>query len=474
MAQLGWLLKVLAGSHAGAELQLNEAEYLLGGDEQCDLVFSGEALAGRHLQIQLSDDAVHIKRLAMDHALSLDGKQLEEAEVTLHAFQVLGIGSLRFALAPVGAEWPSADELLAQEAVAADHQSQQAAADNNDGEDVLVAAEQSAAVDEQLAPVGHPATGFRRHWLRVTMASVLLAGSGFLLYSNWSLLQSFFSQKENLNVEVKIVNPIQEIKKIITQLDMDLHVRINPDGRLRVYGYVKDDEEKNLFLERIQTVNSGRIDNEIKTFAAIKRAVRRVLSSYLAVQDQVDVVPGESLDRVVFLGYVVDENRWRQALDVIRKDITDIRSIDNRVETLGKRLQALQDMLLAHGFKQTLFPKVMDGRIILEGHIPNSRLSDWDKLNSQFDKRYNGMPQLVLAAEIAEDDTDWLSSFQVDAVVLGKIPYFVLRGQKYIIGSRLDNGYTVERIDQNSIRFQSGERHYTFYFGEGADDNKDR
>ena len=52
MAESGWLLKVLAGPHAGTELELNESEYLLGGDEECDLAFGGQGAAARSAQIQ--------------------------------------------------------------------------------------------------------------------------------------------------------------------------------------------------------------------------------------------------------------------------------------------------------------------------------------------------------------------------------------------------------------------------------------
>ena len=103
MAQTPWLLKVLAGSHAGVELELSEPEYLLGSDEQCDLVFHDRGFAPRHLQIRLDDDGVRVQRLDTEQPVSIDGRPLEAAEVVLQPFQTLSIGALRFAMAPVGA-----------------------------------------------------------------------------------------------------------------------------------------------------------------------------------------------------------------------------------------------------------------------------------------------------------------------------------------------------------------------------------
>lgn len=469
MAQTSWLLKVLAGSHAGAELVLSEAEYSLGSDEQCDLVFSGKGLAARHLQIQLKDEEVHVKRLETESSVTVDGKETKADEIVLHAFQVLAVGGLRFALGPVGEAWPELDEKPAAES-----EPQKAPQTESEAHTETEAkADQAPASDDPSQGPDRPAirAGLKRHWLRLVVVIALLMVSGSVLYKHGSSWMPFFGHDEPELTEA--VNPVEELKKIITQLNFDLQVGINSDGGLRVFGYVESDKERRLFLDRAMELNDGRIAFDIKTFASIKRATERVLSSYITAQDQIEVTPGSKLDQVVLSGYVVDEGRWRQAMRAIRKDVSDINAIDNQVETLDKRMQSLQAMLSDYGFEHILFPKAADGRIILEGHLPNDRLPDWERLNGQFDELYHGMPRLVLSAQV-EDGGDWLSHFQVDAVSFGRVPYFTLKGQKYIVGSRLENGYVVRRINENSIQFQSGDHHYTFYFGDAKDDNKNQ
>lgn len=469
MAQTIWLLKVLAGSHAGAELELSEAEYLLGSDEHCDLVFSGKDLAARHLQIQLRDEEVCIKRLEMESSVSVDGKEVKTDELVLHAFQVLAIGSLRFALAPVGEAWPELDK---KPVVDSDPQKAPQPEDESITEDEAKP-DQSPEPDD---PPHHPnrpmaRAGLSRHWLRLAVVAALLTVSGSVLHKHWSSWMPFFKHNELENTEV--ANPVEELKKIITRMNFDLQVGINPDGGLRVFGYVENDKERKFFLDQVKELNDGRIAVEIKTFASIKRATRRVLSSFVTAQDQIEITAGNKLDQVILSGYVVDEDRWRQAISAIRNDVPDIEAIDNQVETLDKRMQFLRAMLSDYNFEQILFPKAADGRIILEGHMPGDRLSDWENLNSRFDELYHGMPKLVLSAQLG-DDGDWLSYFQVDAVSFGRVPYFTLKGQKYIVGSRLENGYVVRRINKNSIQFQSGDHHYTFYFGDAKDENQNQ
>ncbi|KRQ93571.1 hypothetical protein CQ12_38920 [Bradyrhizobium jicamae] len=89
------------------------------------------------------------------------------------------------------------------------------------------------------------------------------------------------------------------------------------------------------------------------------------------------------------------------------------------------------------------------GVVTAEGNVTPPLVAKWQELQQWFDHQTNGTPALVNAVTVKEEKTP--SSIAVQAVWRGSEPYLLIGGQKYFVGALLNNGWTIDRIEDERV-----------------------
>ncbi|MGV7213421.1 SctD/MshK family protein [Bradyrhizobium sp. UFLA05-112] len=89
------------------------------------------------------------------------------------------------------------------------------------------------------------------------------------------------------------------------------------------------------------------------------------------------------------------------------------------------------------------------GVVTADGTVTPASLPKWQELQQRFDDHGNGAYVLINTVAVKQEKAP--SSIAVEAVWRGSDPYLVIAGQKYFVGALLNNGWTVNGIEEGRV-----------------------
>ncbi|WP_040637791.1 MULTISPECIES: SctD/MshK family protein [Microvirga] len=89
------------------------------------------------------------------------------------------------------------------------------------------------------------------------------------------------------------------------------------------------------------------------------------------------------------------------------------------------------------------------GVVTAEGTVTSASATSWQQVQQWFDQRTEGALTLVNRVITKEEKSP--SAIAIEAVWRGPSPYVVVKGEKYFIGALLDDGWTVDRIEDRRV-----------------------
>ncbi|NEI67751.1 SctD/MshK family protein [Rhizobium leguminosarum] len=90
-----------------------------------------------------------------------------------------------------------------------------------------------------------------------------------------------------------------------------------------------------------------------------------------------------------------------------------------------------------------------NGIVTANGTVRPALVPRWQKVQQWFDHRTSGALTLVSGVAIKEEKAP--PSIAVEAVWRGALPYLLIGGQKYFVGALLDDGWTVDQIEDDRV-----------------------
>ncbi|BBD36410.1 hypothetical protein Amn_12900 [Aminobacter sp. Y103A] len=124
---------------------------------------------------------------------------------------------------------------------------------------------------------------------------------------------------------------------------------------------------------------------------------------------------------------------------------TNHRADDQIAEAAAKELQEEVDRA---GLLNVKIGSAKD-TVTAEGTVTSESVISWRKLQQWFDHRTKGALTLVNGVLIKDEKAP--SAIAVEAVWRGPQPYLVIGGEKYFVGAVLDDGWTVDRIEDGRV-----------------------
>ncbi len=403
-----FVLKILSGLNCGAELQLNEGNYNIGSHESNDLVFNDESLAEKHLRIILSDSGLAIRPFVLP--VYLKGKPVSQGGGIVDNFDVITIGDTHFALAPSDVIWPDKIELPKIKKKAAESS---LSADGSHSRSIFALIPYSRIVIPSL----------------LVVALVLFVGD-------------FFSERS------PIVSAEQKIQAVLDEMNLyKLQLIKQPNNTIRLSGFVQQSKTVKQLEEKLRKSGVAAI-NRVHAIDDLKDNTKRVLRALGYDRLQVSASK-KNAGEMILKGFVDDKSSRQSIVDTLRYDIPGVKNIDySAVETLEQRLDFLQNEIKKLGLQKKLSVLSTGGILKIEGTLNGIQMENWKIVHSTFQEKYGEEPPLE-----SDIKTKKLSiKLALRSVSIGTTAYLITKkGNKYIEGAFLDNGYLIKSISPGKI-----------------------
>lgn len=460
MASTTWLLKILTGPHAGSEAALGLGTHSVGRASDCDVVLNDTSLAEHHFQLSLTANSININLLSSDYPVYVTAKKAESKTIGLKPFQVVSIGTFCFAVGPAQEAWPALvlPTAASEPTVPQPEHPSAPTAVHPRPRPRLKALEDKI---KQLLKLWSHGSARQRAYL---LAGCTLAGVGLSLFiiallSRPISIQSLESQRHSVE---------ELMKQYIVYATVEI---VSKDGArtLVIKGYTDTDGERDAFIRALG--ESGIVaDTQLYSSERLQQAVSAILEQLLDHEkDSVKVanvvgMPG----KILLLGYVQEELEWQRILSIIKNDVTNIQGLEDRVRTLADTINVLKQMLQTESLADKFSINPIAGAIYLGAHtaLTEQDQQRWKKVLNHFQERFGNHPQLVLGGQADKEKTEFLEiDIEVQAISFGNTPYLVMaNGQRYTIGSSLENGYIVEDINRQFVLLYKDGRLARYYF----------
>jgi type III secretion system YscD/HrpQ family protein len=457
-----YILKVLSGPHLGAEVQLAAGDYRLGRDDSCDIVLSDRSLAGQHALFAISAEGARIQSLAGE--VRLDHQPHQDAARLLPFFTVIGLGTTHVAVGPEAATWP---ELIPPAPPLAAAQPVQVlpAAQATDGTAPAPAAESKPAKGGTVAPAA-PTTARQdrrrslRRWIARAAALLLLLamGAGFAANRDGLLAQRAVEPERGL--EPQASSPREKVLAMLEQDDMAKGLKVVEDrrGRLIVEGHVDSLAAQTMLTEKLRQSPEP---VQVRIVAG-DQMVATARDTLAALGYDLDVAyAGDGMLRLA--GYVPESSDLQRTVDIVQRDVAGLDGIRNDVMTDRSIMTGLEDRLRKAGLGEAIRLRLeANKKITARGNLRAEEMPAWTQIQAEFDRDYGRYLEIVSqVTESRRDNALPGVQLNVRALGFGDLPYVILGdGQKYLEGSILTDGWTIQRIRPSEVVLSKGGQLY--------------
>ncbi|HLB33610.1 MAG TPA: FHA domain-containing protein [Chthoniobacterales bacterium] len=448
-----WLMKVLNGPHAGAQILISQEEIAVGSAADCDLVLNDPHIRPHHCQLK-KGDADALELIVKEGIVFINGKKLEEEKGVLKMGDVLTIGSTHLAAGPSDQLWPSVTLPEIQE-VGGVYQpiaSTTAKASVIDSKEGI-----SGNIPTQKPSYKISPQSFK---LLKIIIVFLVIGAGLLgvvFYRNGFLPKQEFTptafeaeellapKKELFRAEILAT----ELRKKIPQ---SIIKPISNNGSTVLTIYIVDPMQRD---EVSKIINDQRIPIpfNIVTISEIQESARTMIKSLnLSLTVVID-----RFGKATWMGYLSTHHALDELQQQVGRDLPSITENEYNIvfgDTIAKKVR---EILMQYQFGMVrVLPEQSD--ILLIGTISFSDKDRWKKtlheLESQFSDQVPFVDK-VITGVIAERLHGVFNS-PIVSVSVSHTPYAVLQnGEHIFIGAKVDDGYEVESITTQGIGLKS-------------------
>ncbi len=423
-----WSLRILSGSHEGAELALDPGSYSLGQNDDCDLALMDDGLADEQLIIEITDAGITLQNKTPENPLFVGGKQVADNDVAVSAFNVITIAGLHFAFGPAEDEWPELQLSNINEASDSDDAGEDlpvleeeaevtaTPSDESTSEEITADTEDSkpeskAASVPSFSYKGLPDFGALLQKLRQLSpveiknhikSNPMLWGFGtgisLLLIGTLSLFIAAFSGPE-IAPKPPVDYPMlaREIKH---QYSMnDVKIESVPDSAwITVSGYVSTSEQKEL-LESELKANEVPFNSDIVVIAEMMNNASAALDLY--GYKGLELAPGPQAGVLLMKGYMEKAGDIDAVKMLLKQEVHGLLSIINKVEHQTLRMHTLKGLLKGAGLARLVRVSAKSGTLKLQGTLQQppqyARLKD---VVTNFRSQYGEQPKLKITVKM--------------------------------------------------------------------------
>ncbi|MGD9214646.1 MAG: type III secretion system inner membrane ring subunit SctD [Desulfobacteraceae bacterium] len=423
-----YLLEIFNGIHRGATVVLHPGQYMLGCNDECDIVLEDDSIKPEHMMLTCNPDG-HFSITAQSGDFLIDGNPCEEDETDLEIHKIVTIGQIHLAVVQQGDGWQPDDlpDLGVDEAAIPETDGDEARADVQDRDRDTRA-------------------GLKRWW---PLAAI--GGVGFLFYFATYALSSIPVQNHELH--------INQVKKIFEELNLpEPDITINAEGIMEVVGYTKLAAEKQRVMEKLKAMPSW-VHARIFAGENIVSSCRIVLArlSYAIEPDYVE------RGTILLKGFIAAKRDIDIIISRLKQDVGGLQSIQERLWVLDDVVPELIGIIKDNELDESVRIEIENGYPVSVGLLRKYEEENWRNAKMTVAQLFGDDFILKDKIEAAEKQLPGKVILPITGVTLGEHPYITMTGNRvYFVGSPLKNGLIISEIRSDRIVIDRDGRKYYY------------
>lgn len=480
------VLRLLSGSQQGAEIRLSDGTpYLIGRDDECDIVLQAESVAPKHLTLTIHQGQMHLE--AQDQAVITADRTWSPGQAgDIPTGVVIRLGEICIGVGPENADWnqavwPDAPKAPDQ-AIAQDTPSTTETAEPPPPAP-------SPTPDTPPLPPAKPRSSSKR-WRWITLGGIAVLVTLALAAWWWTPVHDWLNGRATLDRAAAEALIVTKTQAIITELGMrDIDVAARPDGSIVLTGYCETRASKNRLTAALRAQGIP-ADNQLWPEETVRETIAYTL----------DRLSGKTLHYdyqgkgVLHLrGRLRPGLRYDQLQSTLHNDVPGLSRIDSEAKTLEDFAADLRKQVREAGLEKAITITAAGTSITATGTVGTEDMPRWEAISRSFaaetqdfltfDAQVNPLegparplpdPTPVAAApQKTEKKSYGPLRIAVRGIVIGpdQVPYALLDdGTRLAEGDRIDGHYVVERILFNRMIVRDGAQRKIYYVGEPAHD----
>jgi type III secretion system YscD/HrpQ family protein len=435
-------LRVLHGPQAGSRLTLAVGDYMLGTDDDCEIILAGPRLMGMHAKLKIDADAAilspvdgsvldgHGKHIAADTALAL-GMPVE-------------IGGIWVSIDEVDAPWPSTENLIPQPTITAPSESL------NHEEPLELVSPQVPAIDD----VDHQRTRARR--ILVASLSVLGAiGIASIFGAFWLSHQATSVAHTVVDSQPRSTEP--SLSERLTKAFPGRAIKITQsNGKVSVVvAYASDQPMATRMLQLIRKFDSTAVTHIFVDDVMLESA-RAAMQKYRQEGNRAMVqVAGINNGVISARGWVSSPTVRDEVLENLKNSVPGVRSVEAAFQGAEELPNLFAERLTAADLSSKLKIISRQPELVLRGSLTEDEIQRWEKLLVQFNEEFGQLLPIRTSISVAQKRPP----VNIQTVVGGAMPFIITdTGQRIGVGGEA-NGHTLTSIKDDEIVFDGTQRY---------------
>ena len=468
------VLKLLSGLQIGAEIPLEDGDYLIGSNDDCDIVLLDESVAERHVLLNKTGNELQLT--AQDQAVLIGEQQLASGEsAELPADTVIGLGTLFVGLGSPDTDWLNLPRPQRSLAVAqSDDKTAAVNPETSNSEQAPVQSQASAELKPQrsrrLAP-----------WLAAGIVVVLAVALAIFRHD----IGAWLSADSMAALEAD--HTLEDAKAIVADRQMaNIDVTEDSRGDIVLRGYSATETDKQRLLNALKQIGIPAVD-QIRAEDTLQHTLRETLNRLGAGQLKVDYL-GQGAVRLhgFFDTDIVEE----ELIIMLKQDVPGINRIDSDVRTLADAVADLRGRLNSVGLDSLVTVIADQKNVVASGELESEQVPLWQNVLTAFTAATNGMPALISHVKAEEDalgevetapvavnsvvsEPQYHQPLRLDVrgiIMSGKgLPYALLgNGLRISKGDIVGENYIVEAVEIDGVVVRNGSQKYVYFIGGGS------
>jgi type III secretion system YscD/HrpQ family protein len=424
-----YLLKIFNGIHRGAVVGLHPGEYILGCNDECDIVLEDDGIESEHIVLTCRP-AGQFSIMSKTGEFFIDGSPVEEDETGLDLHEIVTIGQIHWAVIEEGDGWqPVGFPDL-----------------GTDNASMTEADKDDAPADEKDEKKDKKA-GLNRLWPIGAIGAI-----GLLFYFATYALSSNPVQNNELHIE--------HAKKIFEELNLpEPRISINSEGIMEVVGYTKLVEDKQRVMEKLKAMPQW---VQPRIFAG-----ENIITSCQIVLARMSyAIEAEYVERgtILLKGFVNAKKDIEIIIGRLKQDVGGLKSVQERLWVLDDVVPELIGIIKENKLDESVRIEIMDGYPVAVGLLRKYEEASWQDAKMTIARLFGDDFILKNKIEAAEKQLPGKVILPITGVTLGEHPYITMSGNRvYFEGSPLKNGLILSEIRNDRIVIDKNGRKYYYY-----------
>lgn len=447
-------LKVFSGPHIGAEIELRSGKYLIGTDNNCDIILNDGTLDLKHLQLIVNDKGVIAKPLKNKH-IYVDGHIVNnESPVRVSDYSLIKVGTTHIALGSDNSQWSKVKLIKSSNTTLFEK-------DNDEKESVFknypVIMRLLLALNVAVKPIVIGGQSVRYSFCRSSYYCLYYKNKGASLFVLLGVIAiialcvfnvSYSNYKKN---QVRSVNAKASLHSYIASYKKDeLKIKENKDNNISINGYVENIEELNEVEKQINNISKRiqktKLNINLYVVDEMKEKIGQLL--YLNNIQSVDLT---YLGRGAFSasGFHNNKSDWGKIQNILLTDVSGLKKIDSlKIQDNEIRIKQIRRLLERVGLIDKIAIEDDKHTVILKGICSSYEIEKLHKVIYEFNKNNKNTPKILLKILNSKEVLD----MDIRSVRVGGAAYMVMHdGSKYLRGSLLPNGYILTDIQPDKL-----------------------